>query len=257
MDFFTNQKSRVIKKVGEYALGRFGKSDFARENLNTVLMSIATVFIKGFFSFFILSRLQTGYLVIDFFVSMVTTVFFALISPFIFLLIKEREKEFDRITNEIIDRSLRPNGLMFLVQLRNTIVLSTSVFIIIMCLLVEINSRYIIHTVVEYLVGFWLVDQVNQYKESLFKPLGANWKIETVPVAVANQLTVYSYVQIGSVKPKQKRAKLLYTDKPKSANVVNFNKPQTPPNQKKRENKIKLAGTNVVIMEDWGSEQKK
>lgn len=244
--FINNQKEELLSYVGRYAIDKFGKSDFAKENLNIFAMSVISSIIKSIVSFLLLYRLQTNYLIINFILSMFVTMVCAFVSPVFFLFVKLHEKDLVKLSNHILDRATQHDGVLFLLHIRNMTVIAVSLFVIIFCLLVEVTSAYIIHTVIEFLVGFWVVDKVNLFREGLFTPVKSNHKLTNEPVVIPFQLTKYDFVKI-IITPK--KARVAFTRQPTRAKLINIKKKDVAPPPKSK--KTLLGGSKLMIMEDW------
>ena len=73
---------KATKKFKKYALRQFVKSEYLQENSVILPLTILTFATRSIFNFLITSRLKTEYYVLDMFVSIITTIFFTLLSPF-------------------------------------------------------------------------------------------------------------------------------------------------------------------------------
>jgi hypothetical protein len=221
-------------------------------------MSLFATILKSVVSFLLLFRLQTTYAPLNFFISLMVTVACAFVSPVFYLVAREHENDFLVFSNHIADRIMAPGGLLYLIQLRNIVVLSVSAVAIIFCLIVEVTSWYIIQTIVEFLIGFWVVDQVNQFRESLFRPVPIQVEIRNQPIVFPHQLTKYDYVETG------KKRSLMWKTAPQVDHVVKRDakllkraKQIKASEMKARQNlmikaqKAKMAGATLLVMDEW------
>lgn len=254
--FYEQKKSQVLSKIGTYAVERFGNSQYARTTLNSIPLSILSSFLKGTVSFLLLYRLQTSYFILNFLISTIVTSICAFVSPVFYLMAREHEKELLLLSNHVADRLMAPGGLLYLIKIRNIIVLSTSAVVILFCLIVEVTSWYIIHTIVEFLIGFWIVDQVNQFRESLFLPISINVTLTNEPVIIAHQLTNYDFVKTGRLRqvklmPPPQDIKLPASVSSKKAKEVTKDEIVKKLDFQMKAKKATMAGATLLLMEDW------
>jgi hypothetical protein len=98
-------------------------------------------------------------------------------------------------SNHFMDRFMLQGGdYLRLWQSRSAVVIG--VFAICFLLLVEVNSAYLIRCIIEYLLSFWVVDKVNQFRDSIFLPVPIAVSVEFYPPPKELQLTKYDLVEI-------------------------------------------------------------
>lgn len=256
--FYEQKKSQVLSKLGTYAIERFGNSQYARTSLNSIPLSLLASLLKGTVSFLLLFRLQTNYYAINFIISMMVTVVCAFISPVFYLVAREHEKDLLTFSNHVADRLIQPGGILYLIKLRNIAVLSISAFVIVFCLFVDVTSWYIINTIIEFLIGFWVVDQVNQFRESLFLPVPIEVVITNNPIVFPHQLTVYDYEKTGRLRqvkvvasPIEKQISSLTFAKAKRAKKTTREEILRNFDLKMKAKTAKMAGATLLLMDDW------
>lgn len=177
------------------ALEKFGRSKYARRQLSTVPTSIIAGLLKSIVNFLLLYRLATGYVVLDFFVSIIVTICLAIVSPIFYYMVKEREQDIIALTNHFADHAMH-HGYEYLLMWRGRTIAVSGAVAILFLLCFEVNSWYLIRTIVELLLSFWIVDQINLFRESLFKPVPVNVEMVFCARARPYELTRHDIVSV-------------------------------------------------------------
>ena len=245
------KKGKLMQTLGTTLIEKMARSQQARVKIATVPTSIMATFLHGIVNFLIFYRLATGYFPFDVAISLLITIFLAFISPLFFLLAKEREKDFVAFTNHFMDKVMSTNGIDYLLSVRNNAVVSASVVAILFLLCFEVNSWYLIRVIVEYLISFWVADQVNQYRESFYRPKELNITTEFCESPTPCQLTPYDIVMLPVLRCRKVKMcepvsfdTHLATIKPVELKRVVLKDV----GKKRRE---RVANSMVTIIDDW------
>jgi hypothetical protein len=246
------RKDEFVAQLGLTILEKMARSPQARAHISTIPISILATFLKNILHFLIFFRLVTGNSIVDFFISIFLSIFTALLSPLFLVAIKDVEPHLVKFTNHFMDRAMMKNnqGVEYLLTVRNRGVLATSTLTILFLLYVDVDSHYLIRSIIEYLICFWVVDQVVQVRDSFYLPVEVVVRSEFHASPTQLQITKYDYFK----PPKRvlRASAYLHTHAlipsvsyPKRAIRVNIK----PANKFKDE---KIAGKNRRIIEDWG-----
>jgi len=256
-------QDRALAKVGTYALKNFGKSKYARQSFNTLPTSVIAGLLKAIVNFLILYRLHTGAYWFDFCLSMLVTMVTAAISPVFYVIAQEREADLMAFSNHFLDQ-LMAQGVDYLRmwQSRSAVVLGAVA--IVFLLFVEVNSTYLIQCIIEYLLAFWVVDKVNQFRDVIFLPVPLEVSREFYPPPTPQQLTKYDVINVEKVLSQATRSldrhvKIAKSKLPKQAKHL-FTKKEWIQHVKQTEivnatelspKQSKMGGSMRRVMDDW------
>lgn len=186
-------------KAGLQILEKMVRSDQAGEHLNALPLSLVAMSLKASLNFLIMYRLATGYTIPDVALSMVVTCFTAFLSPAFYTFARQYEPELLRFTRHVRERVLAPQGLDYALTWRNRGVLAASAGTIVMLKTVDVDSNYLVRCIVEWLLSFWIADQINQYRDALYVPQTVEWYQEFLP-PVNKRYIEYVKVPLRKVK---------------------------------------------------------
>ena len=158
----TNRK-KVGKFVGSYAYDNFFRSEFARNKLNSIPIAIISMLVRVLINNLLISNLKTDYIKLNFFLSIVVTVFVTLLSPWIYRSVEVHKEGFFSITDRFISGLLGDSPLEYLEQIKNKILFSLGVLIMIVLNFVEINSRYVQEIIFHSLITGILSNLIENY----------------------------------------------------------------------------------------------
>lgn len=282
-NFLVKQKDKLVDRATSYAIDKFGSSEYARKTFSIIPVTIIATFIKACFNFLITSRLITGYRILDSVISLVVACFTALLSPIFYVMVRENERAIisfsDHFVNRVFNLPVRINnkynntpapsigpvsashsmGIEYLIEWRNRIILLISGICIIFLLIVEVNSYYLIWMIIEFLVGFWVIDKVNLFRESLFK-IHFNAITTTVDnnMKSAKRKIIDANNEIALViKNGERRIVFANTDKPKVAKHISLLLSiSTNSNNTETNGKSSVILRNTQIIEDWNGNHK-
>jgi len=250
---YQEKKEEAIARLGTYALEKFGKSKYARKTFNTLPTSVIAGIFKSLVNFLILYRLATGHRWVDFFISMIVTVITAVISPVFYVIVQEREHDLMKFSNHFTDQ-LMIHGFDYLRMWQGRTVFALGLVAIVYLSLVEVTSHYLRHWILESLLALWVVDKVNQWRDSIFLPIPIDWKVEFIPAPQQLQLTKYDYIRVPL-----RRVKLMET--PTTKLIHNYRRPRRARYFQRRDalvehlerekNQRLIGGTMRNVIEDW------
>jgi len=247
------QKEKAIRQVGAVAFERFGRSRYARQTFNTIPTSIVANVLKATVNFLLLYRMQTGRSWVDFCISMFVSMITAAISPIFYVLVKEREADLMRFSNHFTDQ-LMVHGVDYLRFWQTRIVGAVGACSLVFLALVEVDSKYLMHSIFEYLVSFVVVDQINQWRDSLFIPYPIIVKREYPAVVNPKQLTKYDLVDMH---PRAHYAQVIYPRKARRARCINVDDNMRTRNSNQHHpmetttTSVMVARKDRIIVEDW------
>lgn len=249
-------QDQALAQVGKYALKTFGKSKYARTTLNTIPTSIIANLLKAVVNFLILYRLNTGTYWVDFCVSMLVTIITAAISPIFYVLVKEREADLLKFSNHFADQVMI-QGVDYLRMWQSRSAIVIGIIAIIFLLFVEVNSEYLIKVIIEYLLAFWVVDKVNQFRDTILLPYPVDVKREFFKPPKPIQLTKYDLVEIPA-RTMKKHTKLILPP-PKTIIALPMLRAQHFETKQQLveylhdtlKRRAKIAGSMRRVMDDW------
>lgn len=160
-------KKKIIKYASTYIYENALRSKYTIEKLNTIPLSLISMGLRGIFNFLLFSKLLTGIHWLDFFISMFVTIFVTVLSPFFYTAVKSCEPQITKYTNIFIDNFLGPNGWEYLDAIKNIILLSLGVLLIIVLQFVEVDSRYLQELIVHTLITGYVSDKILIYLSEL------------------------------------------------------------------------------------------
>jgi len=164
--FYKNTKKKALSYAGSYAYDSFFRSKFARQKINTIPMSIIALIVRTISNFLLFSRLRTGIHWLDFLISMIITIIITLFSPFFYTSVKAHEEAFLNYTNIFVDNFLGPDGWEYVENIKNRIVLTLGIILLIILQFVEVNSRYLQELIIHTLITGYVPDQILKWIES-------------------------------------------------------------------------------------------
>lgn len=258
-----NVKNETIAKAGMFIVEQIAHSSQAREQLAIIPMSIMAAAIKCALNFLIMYRLATGSRWVDFFISLCLSATVGAVSPIFFAAAKRYEPEIVKFTNHVADHSLMPHGkgVEYLTTWRNRGVVGASLVAIAFLSVVEVDSWYLIQTIAECLVSFWVVDQVNQFRDSLYLPVEVRYKTEFHPRPQPTLLTQFDFIKIPLHRAKiitpSPSAVIHEYKPPKRAVRISCPLPMRECEepkmvlQDKNVKRKKVAGSQLRILDDW------
>ena len=160
---YKNNRAKVGKFVGSYAYDNFFRSEFARNKLNSIPIAIISMLVRVLINNLLISNLKTDYIKLNFFLSIVVTVFVTLLSPWIYRSVEVHKEGFFSITDRFISGLLGDSPLEYLEQIKNKILFSLGVLIMIVLNFVEINSRYVQEIIFHSLITGILSNLIENY----------------------------------------------------------------------------------------------
>jgi len=160
-------KKKIIKYAGNYIYENALRSKYTIEKLNTIPLSLIAMLLRGILNFLLFSKLITGIHWLDFVISMLVTIFVTILSPFFYTAVKSCEPQITKYTNIFIDNFLGPNGWEYVDSLKNIILLSSGVLLIIILQIVEVNSRYLQELIVHTLITGYVSDKILNHLNEL------------------------------------------------------------------------------------------
>uniref|UniRef100_A0A6C0BNA3 Uncharacterized protein n=1 Tax=viral metagenome TaxID=1070528 RepID=A0A6C0BNA3_9ZZZZ len=247
---YDEARETAISRVSSYALTKFGKSKYARRSFNTIPTSLIAAFFKAVVNFLLLYRLATGYRWVDFFVSLAVTVFTALISPVFYVMVQEREEDLMKFSNHFADQ-VALYGLDYLRMWQGRTVFACGMMAMLFVTVFEVNSDYIRHWIFESLLALWVVDRVNQWRDSLFLPAPVKVEMEFMPAPHVFQLTKYDLVKIP-LRYVKKVTSDAVTPQPGRAHPIRLsNYPSSSAGGDQAPVRRVLGGTLRNVIEDW------
>lgn len=166
---YKKTKRKALNYAGSYAYESFFRSEFAREKINTLPISIVALVARTIFNFLLFSRLKTGIELLDFLVSVMVTVGVTLLSPLFYSAINTYHDGFMFYTNIFVDNFLGPDGWGYLDNIKNIIFLVLGVGVIVVLQFVEINSRYLQVLVIHLLLTGFISDQLEKWIDSVIE----------------------------------------------------------------------------------------
>lgn len=237
MTWWQRKKQQALTRLGTFALDRIARSNQTRQHLSALPISLVAALIKGCINFLLLYRLATGHRLLDATISVTISAGTAFVSPVFYALVRQREADMLYFTNLFVDRVMAPNGLDFLLGVRNGTMLALAVCLIAFFAAVDVDSWYLIQLIVEYMVAFWVVDQVNQYRDSFYLPHEIVVRREFIPRPVPLQLTRYDLVRIPL-----RQATWAYAEPVPTVTTGDATKPSQPQ---------QVAGSMIRIVDDY------
>lgn len=199
---YQQRKDEAVGQLTQYALTRFGRSKFARRSLNTIPTAVIANLLKAVVNFLFLYRVHTGVHWVDFCLSLLVCMVTAAISPLFHVLVQEREADLMRLSNHVADR-LMLHGQVYWNQLQVKAISFLSALAIVYLWLVPVDSPMLIQTIVENLICFWVVGRVNDWRDSLWKPVEINVTREFHQVVQPHKLTSYHLVAVSHSNVRQ------------------------------------------------------
>lgn len=251
--YFEEKKNQGAATLGTMALEKFGKSKYARQQLSTVPTSIMAGALKSVFNFLILYRLATSIPILDFFISVLVTVVLAAISPVFYVIAKEREADIMAFSNHFADH-LFYYGFDYLRMWRGRTVAAMGLSAILFLLCFEVNSTYLIQVVIEMLVAFWVVDQVNNFRDSIFKPLPIKVSFDFIAAARPQQLTKHDFIKVPLKKAVRAETLPNVIDhymQPKRATLLAILSDVKNAIMETKARNVKVGGSTRKIIDDW------
>jgi len=182
-DIIEYRKAQVIETGVSYAAEKIVKSDFAKENLNTIPIMVTAIVLRFIMGVLIFNKFQYGNPLVDMIISVIITVGCQMISPTFYAIAETQAPIYMRATNEFLNNVLDSDGgtklnYNYLIKWKNKIMLFIAFLSIIFLMMVEINSRYLIECIISSVIS----GIVCNYIEYLNKPPPTNRKYE--PVAI-------------------------------------------------------------------------
>lgn len=160
---YKKSKNKVLTYAGSYAYESFLRSKFARERLNSLPMSIVSMVLRTILNFLIFSRLVTGYRLIDFFISIVITVFITLLAPLFYKSVEVHKEGFMEYTNNFIDNFMGPDGWEYVENFKNRSIMTIGIGLILLLQFVEVNSRFLQEFILHSLITGFISDRIQKY----------------------------------------------------------------------------------------------
>lgn len=154
----------VEKKVKNYAIKKFVKSDYLKQTTNLLHLTVLTFLTKSIFNFLITSRIRFNIYIIDSIFSIAVTIVFSLYSPFFYNLLEYIFKnEIDGFSQYIIT-NFWEEGWVFYDYWKNRILGSIGLFFIFLLFFIEINSVMIQEFILHTMISSAIVDAIYKYK---------------------------------------------------------------------------------------------
>lgn len=192
-------KGSVLKKTGLFALNQIARSNATHQHLAVFPISVVAGILKAVVNFLLLYRIATGNRYMDSVISFLVCAFTAFISPVFYAVAQQRERDLVKFTTHFMDRVMAKDGVVFLLSIRNRGIMLTGLIMVMVLSVVQVDSPYLIQCILEYLFSFWIVDKVNQYRDSLYVPQLIEWKQEFHPRVVPQKLTRNDFFKITTV----------------------------------------------------------
>lgn len=165
--FYKKTKKKALSYAGSYAYDSFFRSKFAREKINTIPMSIIALIIRSASNFLVFSKLRTGIHWLDFIISMIITILVTILSPLFYTSISAHEEGFMTYTNNFVDNFLGPNGWEYVENIKNRLVLTLGITLIIILQFVNVSSRSLQELIVHTLITGYISEQILEWIDSL------------------------------------------------------------------------------------------
>ena len=213
---WSKTQGKVIKYAGNYAYKNFMKSKFARNQLNVVPLSIASLTLRSIVGYFVISRFRSGIYWLDFLISMIMTIIITLLSPAFYLSVQSHEEKFMAYTNSFVDNFMGPHGWEYIDGIKNRFLFIGGFFLLITLQLVEINSRMIQEFIIHTVITGYISDKLNQFINQ--KPRRLYYAIENFP---DKYCVIYSPEYVKTVPKTSNTKNLVFRYmKPQHATLV-------------------------------------
>ena len=160
---WAKSQKKVIKYVGKYAYKELLKSKLARNQLNVIPISLASLVLRSIVNFLVFSRLKLGIYWLDFVISMIITILVTLLSPVFYVSIQSHEEIFMGYTNNFVDNFMGPQGWEYIDNIKNRLLLIGGCFLLIMLQFIEVNSWMLQELIIHTLITGYISDKIYQY----------------------------------------------------------------------------------------------
>ncbi len=189
---WAKSQKKVLKYVGKYAYTELLKSKLARNQLNVIPISMASLILRSIINFLIFSRLKLGIYWLDFVISMMVTIMITLLSPVFYISIQSHEEIFMSYTNNFVDNFMGPQGWEYIENIKNRILFIGGFLLLITLQLIDINSRMLQEFIIHTLITGFVSDRIFQYLNK--PPYRLYYAIEHIPVTY-QYISTPDYVQ--------------------------------------------------------------
>lgn len=160
--FPNKMKKKGIKQFTSYALDKFVKSDYLRNNTNILPLSGITMVIRSLFNFLIMSRLHTGIKYIDFPLSVCITIILSLTTPLYYDVISYIwESDILKFTNIVVDNLWHKDGWTFFELWKGRILGFIGMTCIIALFFVEVTSSMIQEFILHMMICGAITEKMN------------------------------------------------------------------------------------------------
>lgn len=156
--------NKTLSRFRSYALDKFIKSEYLRNTTNIIPLSLLTTLIRIIINFLIISRIKTGVYLIDFSVSIITTIILSLLTPLFYDTISYLwQNDVLFFTNIVIDSLWGIDGPQFYELWKSRILGTIAVSTVTLLFFVEVNSYMIQEFIVHLSITGYITDKLNIY----------------------------------------------------------------------------------------------
>jgi len=219
--FYKKAKKEVVSYAGSYAYEKLLRSKYARENVNVIPMTIVSVLLRLIFNFLVLSKLKTGNWCLDFIVSVVITIIITLFSPFFYISIKAHSDVFMHYTDIILDGMLEPGEPGYAEMVKNRVLISMGIILIVLLEFLNITSRYVqellLHSLITGIISEFIQCQLDKLivKRKLY--IGMTYIEKECHIFGPEHIFVYPYKIINYHHTKNR---IILGAKPQRATII-------------------------------------
>lgn len=225
-----------------YAFEKFTESYYARSYVNTIPMLLSSIFLRLVFNFLITDRLITKNVYANFVIGVIVSTGCTLASPIFYSAVEVQAPKFMRITNVAMNNLMSTGGYDYYLMWKNRISLIIALLFIVVLLMVEVTSAYLIEMIVITIISGIIVAQVDHICTPT-KYMSINPPTDVVIIRDERKITpptiIQDYVVVQPSIPKIK---------PNNAGKVKIEIYQ--PQLKPKNQKI-YASKEIVIVEDY------
>lgn len=193
-------KKKALSYAGSYAYDKVLRSLYIRDKINTLPMLVLTMIIRNIFAALLISNLQTGIYYLNFAISIILTSLITLLSPFFYKSIKAHEELFLQLTNNFMDRFMKPDGWEFIELSKNIVMGILGALFFILLFFMEITSSYIQEMIIHTMISNIISENMQKYLDKHFNPVKCIKYIQ-IDKLKANTDIEICHVKMG--KPKR------------------------------------------------------